>query len=136
MNLFLDDFRKPADVFNYMTLRIGEEALLYNTLKWEIKKDYEHFIKHLEENGLPKLISFDHDLADEHYEATWECGAIEDFQEDFTVKTGFDCAKYLVDYAKRHPEQEFPKVLVHSTNPYGSERIKNFIKSLTETNKN
>lgn len=134
MNLFLDDFRQPEDAFNYMISRIGEDAFLYNTLKWEVERDYEHFVRWIEDNGLPEIVSFDHDLADEHYEVVCACGSSEDFPEEFIAKTGFDCAKYLVEYAKLHPEQKFPKVMVHSMNPYGSERIKNFIKSFTETN--
>lgn len=131
MNLFLDDIRNPKDAVQYMHPRIGEEADLYGSLEWNVVRDFRQFVDWVEEYGLPELVSFDHDLADEHYEVVCACGSNEDFPEHFNEKTGLDCAKWLVGYHIKHGG-EFPKVLVHSMNPYGSERIHSYIDQYVE----
>lgn len=75
---------------------------------------------------MPSIISFDHDLAEEHYEVLCACGSSEDFPEKFNEKTGLDCAKWLVGYHLR-TGTDFPKVMVHSMNPYGTEKIKDYV---------
>ena len=55
-NLFLDDFRMPEDTFNYMPLPI------YNIVDWHIVRSYQAFIDYIQYAGVPKIISFDHDL--------------------------------------------------------------------------
>lgn len=131
MHLFLDDIREPEEAYEYMVLRIGEEkARLYKDLEWQVERDYDHFVRWIEDNGMPDTVSFDHDLAEEHYEIVCACGSSEDFPEEFEIETGYDCALYLVEYAKNHPDETFPEVLVHSMNPYGSERIKRLIREI------
>ena len=131
MNLFLDDFREPKDALNYMHPRIGKEASLYGNLEWKTVKDFKEFVYFIETNGIPDIVSFDHDLADEHYEIVCSCGSIEDFPETFNEKTGLDCAKWLIKYHVTNGGT-FPKVMVHSTNPYGSERIRKYIDEYTK----
>lgn len=58
-NLFLDDFRRPEDAFNYMGLPI------YNLEDWVVVKNYYAFISVIQGKGVPEVISFDHDLDDE-----------------------------------------------------------------------
>ena len=57
-NLFLDDIRTEtyAEFFNY------------RDFEWTIVKDHTAFIDCIEANGVPAIISFDHDLAEEHYD--------------------------------------------------------------------
>lgn len=137
MNLFLDDFRQPADAANYMRSRIGEEAAVYTQLEWQVVRDFRQFVDWIQEKGMPELISFDHDLADEHYEVVCSCGSSEDYPEHFNEKTGLDCAKWLVGYHLR-VGGTFPKIMVHSMNPWGTERIHKYfdqyLKHFDETN--
>ena len=118
-NLFLDDIRVPNEVGNYIYPH--ELKATYRLLNWTIVRDYDEFIKLIEEQGLPDLVSFDHDLADVHYDpATWT--------ETFTYKekTGLDCAKWLIEYCINN-KLKLPKYLVHSMNPVGRENIQKLL---------
>jgi len=106
-NLFLDDFRNPNDAFNYMKFPI------YNNEKWEIVRNYKEFCKWLSVNGLPDVISFDHDLND-FYKG-----------EEFT---GLSCAQFLVTYCEVN-ELKLPEIYIHSQNPIGKQRIESYLKS-------
>ena len=80
------------------------------------------FVNWINENGLPKIISFDHDLAD-NYQLRKEL----DIKEWFDMVsgkeyTGMDCAHYLVNYCM-DKKLELPKFVVHSQNPTGNENI-------------
>lgn len=124
MNLFLDDIRQPYQVGNYI-LPI-ELRVHYRKLEWIIVRNYEEFIAHITENGLPELVSFDHDLADIHYDpSTWTEGF--EYQE----KTGYNCAKWLVDYCLDN-NLKLPTYMVHSMNPIGKERINNLLENFLE----
>lgn len=74
-------------------------------------RSYAEFVGYITKYGLPDFISFDHDLGLE--------------------ESGFDCAKWLVDYCLDH-QQKLPDFVVHSQNPVGKENIigllENFIK--------
>ena len=102
--LFLDDMRKPPD----------------NT--WDVVRSYDQFVAYIEANGVPEVISFDHDLADQHYapevlQAINESGKIE--YEKYAEKTGYDCAKWLVENG-----YEVKRWMVHSMNPVGAQNIR------------
>jgi len=111
--LFLDDVRRPETTFHYMGLQV------FNEPDWIIVRNYYAFISLVQTKGLPELIAFDHDLADEHYKQ-------QDFdydREDYE-KTGYHCAKWLIDYCMDN-NKELPKeIIIHSMNPYGSRNIK------------
>ena len=112
-NLFLDDFRRPEDAFSYMGLAV------YNLEEWIIVRNYYAFITIIEKKGVPEKISFDHDLADIHYK-------VQDFDYDTPdyEKTGYHCAKWLIDFCLDN-NYELPKeIIIHSMNPYGSRNIK------------
>lgn len=108
-NLFLDDIRAPSDSFYYT------KDKKYTELKWMIVKSHKEFINVIDENGLPDLISFDHDLSEE--------------------KTGYDCAKWLYDYCLENNKQ-FPEYLIHSWNIVGTKNIKHYIENFKKHNKN
>ena len=95
--LFLDDIREPLQAFEYT------KQYIFIQNEWEVVKNYNEFVNFIEVNGLPKFISFDHDLADTHYtpEPLWtDYNASKEWQDKqvHKEKTGYECAKWLVDY--------------------------------------
>lgn len=107
--LYLDDVRTPYDP------------------EWIVVRSYNQLVKEIEnKGGLENIseISLDHDLDDtamqEYYLNTMINGSLN--YENIREKTGFDCAKYLVDYCLDN-DVELPFVSVHSHNPVGSENI-------------
>ena len=124
--LFLDDFRVPTDCVNYMRLRVDDSAM-YSRESWIIVRNYEDFVDYITHNGLPYLISFDHDLADEHYDQSLYLTDYDSLSKSFKEKTGMDCAKWLVDYCLDNVEK-LPKCVVHSMNPVGTQNISSYLK--------
>jgi hypothetical protein len=118
--LWLDDLRNPF---------LNEENKIPgNVHDWIINwvLNYDQFVKWIEMYGLPDAISFDHDLAPEHYtpEKYWHNYEISKNYQDsqnYTEKTGADCAKWLVDNSDR----PLPQIYIHSANPVGADYIKN-----------
>lgn len=99
MMLFLDDIRTIDQVYKN---KYQEYVHVFN---------YEQFCEWIESNGLPDIISFDHDLSIDHYAG--------DFSKE---KTGMDCAKWLVEYCLDN-NKECPEFLVHSQNVVGKQNI-------------
>lgn len=99
---------------------------IYSEESWEIVRSYKEFVEtvrlkfYLKE--WPSLISFDHDLADEHYDPAMysENG---EYPKNFSEKTGTECAKWLLQFCIEN-DIELPDYTVHSMNPIGAERIK------------
>ena len=136
-NLFLDDFRLPADAFPYT------KDTDYLQLKWITVKNYIQFkytiAKYFIEDGsFPALISFDHDLADEHYypldtskmhqehkgETETDFRMLDYFYDTaFEERTGYCAAKWLVNFCMEH-RLPLPAFKVHSQNPAGAENIR------------
>lgn len=117
MKIFLDDIRFPVDCVSYMHKRIGALNPIYLE-EWVIVRNYKEFVKEVSENiDTITHVSFDHDLADIHYNpATWT--------QSFSYKeeTGYDCAKWMLGFYK-HCKKPLPVMFVHSMNPVGTERI-------------
>jgi len=125
--LFLDDIRNPIDCTYYISS--GE---IYLEL-WDIVRSYNEFIDYIELNGVPDVISFDHDLADEHYDMSVYSGPIGPDVSEFTYdrfkeKTGYDCAKWLCNYCIQNAIP-LPKYYVHSMNPIGKENIEKYLEN-------
>ena len=115
-NLYLDDVREPWQSGNYVyPIDIRHH---YRIKEWIIVRNYDSFVNYITEKGLPNLVSFDHDLADIHYDT--------DSYEESIEKTGYDCAKWLIEYCVKN-NKELPEFLVHSANPIGAENIKNIL---------
>lgn len=74
-------------------------------------KNYNEFIDWISDNGLPDKISFDHDLGE--------------------VKSGFDCAKWLVEYCIDN-QNNIPNFVVHSANPVGAVNIRQLLLNATK----
>lgn len=121
--LWLDDYRDPMEgqwlVFSPLT----EDY----TVHWV--KNYNEFVAWITENGLPTAICFDHDLSDEH---KIDLDEYELERMIFTEKTGYDCAKWLVNYCLDN-KLNLPLYNIQSANPAGKKNIdlllKNFIKN-------
>jgi hypothetical protein len=112
MNLFLDDERNPRDV-TWVNLPLCH---------WTIVRSYDEFTAAIRENGLPEVISFDHDLGEEAYTHAF-ANNLEFF--NYTAvkeKTGYDCAMWLVNYCLDR-RIALPKYYVHTMNPIGAENI-------------
>lgn len=114
--LWLDDIRNPLEN-NWLVFSPIEQP--FNVV-W-VKK-YHEFVSWIEENGLPDAICFDHDLSDIHIK-----------KSTYIEKTGYDCAKWLVDYCIDN-NKELPLYNIQSANPVGKKNIddllKNYIKYL------
>lgn len=125
MWLFLDDERYPSDV-------TWVDDVRYSQLSWVIVRSYDEFVTFIEDCGLPEFVSFDHDLADEHYQTLLNAVEYEvddgDLKKTFTVmeNTGYTCAKWLVEYCQDNG-LKFPEYVVHSMNPIGKENIEGLI---------
>ena len=63
--LFLDDIRIPKDAINLVPSSFNK---FYWENDWDIVKNYDEFVQYIEVNGVPKFVSFDHDLSDFHYD--------------------------------------------------------------------
>ena len=86
--LFLDDERYPPKDGN----------------RWVIVRCYEDFVAVIQKLGLPKFISFDHDLGE--------------------GENGYACARWLVQ------NEYYPiKYYVHSQNPIGKQNIEKLLES-------
>lgn len=131
MKLFLDDYRSPDDCLKYMYKRVGANNLIYNDQDWIVVRNYPEFVELIERTKLEdiELISFDHDLADEHYHKNMQEGKInysgESFNKDYN-KTGYHCAKWLINYCLKN-KLPLPQTVVHSMNPVGTENIERLI---------
>jgi hypothetical protein len=113
--LFLDDIRYPIEAYHYTKQDI------FLRKDWYIVRNYEQFVNWILESGLPEIISFDHDLGDEHY--------LDQNSQEFVEKTGYDCAKWLVEYCMDN-NADLPKFYCHSMNPVGKENIESLFKKL------
>jgi hypothetical protein len=132
--LFLDDRRNPRDMYSaghqpawgnedeskrdyasYVSRMLGEELELVHA------KNFEQFKKAIEERGMPKYISFDHDLADFK---KGEDGKVLKDDDGKAVEeyTGMTCAHWLKDYCLDN-HVELPDFTVHSDNTNGRDNI-------------
>lgn len=115
--LFLDDLRNPSDVT--WCIHFPKDRA-----SWVVVRNYKQFCNHITEHGLPEFISFDHDLAEEHYHDPTD--ELKKF--DYKEKTGYDCAKWLCDFCQKN-KCRVPNYTVHSMNPVGAKNIDTYIKN-------
>lgn len=117
-NLFLDDCRFPHHV----------KWINLPDVKWQIVRSYEEFTSFINKNGLPDIISFDHDLADEHYKDLNRSFISKKIRYDsFKEKTGYECAQWLIQYCVDN-KLRLPHYEVHSMNPIGRHNIKSLLR--------
>ena len=101
--IWLDDVRNPANIINdnYPPYSINNCNVVW-------VKSYKEFVEWIEVNGLPKIITFDHDLG--------------------TEETGYDAVKWLANYCIEHRKM-IPECHIHSSNPVGRANIQSIIDS-------
>ncbi len=125
--LFLDDVRIPKDAIGLVSDKHNQ---FYFSNDWDIVTNYDDFVEYIELNGVPKFVSFDHDLGDtamdEYFRNVATNGTLD--YDNIEEKTGLDCAKFLVEYCADE-NQPLPKYLVHSANPAGKENIEKFLEN-------
>jgi hypothetical protein len=78
--------------------------------------------------GIPDMISFDHDLGEDVAISKVKMGTSkrQARKEKKETKSGYDCAKWLVDYCLDN-ETPTPHFVVHSANPVGAENIRGLL---------
>lgn len=122
--LWLDDVRNPLE----------DSWIVFSPIPPPFKtvwvKSYSEFVEWIIKNGLPGAICFDHDLGmDVALEArskgmSKRKSRLLKQQE----KTGYDCAKWLVDYCMDN-NLTLPPYNIQSANPVGKENINGLLKS-------
>ncbi len=123
-HLFLDDERFPKDV-KWIELPM---------VAWVIVRNYDQFVATINRDGLPATVSFDHDLADEHYQ---EYHIAHDTKiltrgtiryEKMKEKTGFHCAQWMAQYCvdKNLP---IPVYYCHTMNHIGKLNMESVLES-------
>lgn len=106
--LWLDDYRNPAEWMDYVKMVCPIVVKEVCEIIWV--KSYDEFVNYITNHGLPDAIGFDHDLADENE----------------NEKTGYDAAKFLVDYCIDN-NANLPMYGSQSANPSGRENILNLL---------
>ena len=118
--LWLDDIRNPfdKDFTSYVALY---NPFLNQPHEITWVKNYEEFNDYIEFYGLPDAVSFDYDLADEHYSPLVNT-------KDYKEKTGLDCVKLMVGYCKIL-KKKLPICIFHTANPVGKVNMETYIEN-------
>jgi hypothetical protein len=124
-NLFLDDERLPKNVI-WVNLPL---------VHWIIARNYNEFIRVITENGIPTRVSFDHDLAFEHYpggigiyEGDPRIKTIKLKYDSYRERTGYHACKWLIEYCLER-KLSLPECFVHTLNPVGRQNIQSLLDS-------
>lgn len=144
MNVFIDDIRFPKDAWIYPRRDDKKFIISGKSLEkisgipngnWDIVRSYAEFVAYIEKNGIPDVISFDHDLHPEHMDhyhaVTSRIGIIE--YGNLKIPTGKHCAEYLIDKWKEGGKLKTPICYVHSANHWGAMNIKEVLEQLWHT---
>jgi hypothetical protein len=127
--LFLDDERLPVDCTAYMTGRCPD-VNIYNE-NWFVVRSFKEFVEWIQQHGLPDVVSFDHDIAIEHYGIPfdeWVPGLYASTLERWQAEpTGYNAALYLVHYCLEE-NKPLPTCLIHTMNTVGRENIEQALK--------
>lgn len=122
-SLFLDDVRDPKEV----TWVILPETT------WIVVRNYKSFESTILTMGMPIFVTYDHDLNDMHYGHGLKDGEIP--YDEYSEKTGYDCAKFLVNECMKKGIKH-PPYKVHSMNPVGKSNIISYVDSYNRSYKN
>jgi hypothetical protein len=117
--IYLDDIRTPVEVD-----------------KWVVVRDYDQFVNAVTKIGLDniELISLDHDLGESAMKE-WHTNVYHNYKLDYsniTEKTGYDCAKWLVEQWING--KKVVDVVTHSANAIGSANIIGYINNYRHIN--
>lgn len=120
-NLFLDDVRIPTHV---TWVNIPKDQ------HYSVVRNYQEFVDIITLRGLPKFVTYDHDLSDCHYGHGLKGDNIP--YDKYTEKTGYDAAKWLVEYCMNKGVKH-PPYQVHSMNPVGKSNIISYVESYNKS---
>lgn len=117
--LFLDDVRDP-------------NKFLKDIRTWITARNYQEFVEIIKKRGLPKFISFDHDIEPDQYVGN----VLEDIKNCKIIrsKNGYDCAKWLLQHCMEIGA-DLPDYQIHSMNPVGVENIRQLLKNYKKPHK-
>ena len=104
--LFLDDIRIPKDALGLVPSNMNQ---MYWNDDWDLVTNYSEFCNHIQKNGLPEFISFDHDISS--------------YDVNEKELTGKDAADFLINYCMDNGKQ-LPDWFVHSDNTGGNKNIR------------
>lgn len=95
-------------------------------IKWNWVKSYDEFVKYITSNGIPDIFAFDHDLGGNSYSLYrkhkgYKGNTIN--YDEYDEKTGYHCAKWLVDYCLDNHLTFNTEVHAHSMNEVGRKNI-------------
>lgn len=113
-NIFLDDERSIDEHYDYLLSKPGF-GKQYKTEEWVTVRNFWEFRNLIQSKGLPKRISFDHDLGSKN---------------DILNPDGYDCAKFLVEYCLDWGLDLTTECKYHSSNPVGVKNMKDCINNL------
>jgi hypothetical protein len=118
--LWLDDLRNPHE--GKWIEEFAPDYLNSGSIIWVL--NYEEFIEWIRKNGLPEMICFDHDLGEDVAIKLVSKGFNKKKAREVKklAKSGYDCAKWLVDYCIDH-DLQIPDWNIQSANPVGKENI-------------
>lgn len=119
MKIYLDDIRTP----------------IYQN--WIVVRNYEQFVDKVNQIGFEniELVSLDHDLGDSAMKE-WHTNVYHNYTlnyDNITEKTGYDCAKWLVEQWMNG--KPVVKVVVHSANAIGAANIMGYINNYKHINR-
>lgn len=120
-NLFLDDNRIPTHV-TWVNLPTCQH--------YSVVRNYNEFVDLINTRGIPRFVSYDHDLADSHYGHGLRGDQIP--YDSYKEKTGYDCAKWLVNECMIKGVKH-PPYIVHSMNPVGKQNIISYVESYNKS---
>ena len=123
-NIFLDDNRNPIDVYEYTN------RLEYKIFAWKVVRSYQEFVdlftERLMNNELPRLVSFDHDLATEHYLIAARNFLNEFDENSVNIPTGWHALLWMINtYVE--DDMKLPHILLHTKNPAGKKNMQSLI---------
>ena len=131
-NLFLDDVRIPyssdRDVKNAFAVTKNP---IYYTMHWEIVRNYYQFVKKIQDDGMPKAISFDNDLGKTYDRSDVPPEFLNGTNDDEVLnveKSGFDCLKWLCNLCLDQ-ERDLPEIHLHTANAVGFVNMRDYVKS-------
>ena len=120
-NLFLDDVRLPNHV-TWVDLPPNQH--------YSVVRNYQEFVDLITLRGIPKFVTYDHDLSDDHYGHGLRGDNIP--YDSYKEKTGYDCAKWLVNECMIKGVKH-PPYIVHSMNPVGKQNIISYVESYNKS---
>ena len=128
--LFLDDMREPqhAQLHDYRKTLTQVSGIA--NFKWDIVRTYDDFVKWIDMNGIPDVVSFDIDLdpySEVDTQDSMHCRGYYNHNE-LEQKTGCHCAEYLVAKCKEL-KKPLPEYYVHSANALGRPVLKGIMEA-------